>query len=121
MSISIIFFSSLLRSFLSLNHLLQNVLPSLEFFCQSFFYVLNHHNLCSLKNSSIFFTSVISRIVSLLKLSLSVLPHIMQSILISVVCNFLSSSSKAQWPDFCIIVTYGSSYTTFIHDSSQLQ
>ena len=52
----------------------------------------NHRNLCSLKYSSIFSTPIISQIISLLMPCLSVLPHIMRSILISVVCNFLSSS-----------------------------
>ena len=64
-----------------------------------FFMSLNYRNLCSLKNSFIFSTPFISQIVSLLLPSHSVLPQIVRSILISAVCNFLSSSFfKAQHP-----------------------
>ena len=59
----------------------------------------NHRNLCSLKNSFIFSTPIISRIISLLIPSHSVLPQNIRSILILAVCNFLSSSFfKAQHP-----------------------
>ena len=50
----------------------------------------NHHNLCSLRNSSNLSTPVILGIFSLFILYFKVLPHIIR---ISVVFNFLSSST----------------------------
>ena len=51
----------------------------------------NHRNLCSLKNSFIFSTLVISRIILLLTTSLSVLPPIICNIFISVYSLQLSN------------------------------
>ena len=74
---------------------------------------LNHCNLCSLSNSSIICTPVISRIVSLLMPSLNAFPQIICNILISVVNNFFSSFFFQ-----CLAlgaITQGPSHTTFMH------